>query len=79
MAGCQWIGPDQDPRKGPIHYCGKPTLEGKSYCHEHYWRVYARGTSVNGRRKEAAIDAEIAELRRLEELDLEPELENENG
>ena len=76
MSGCLWIGPDQDPRKGPVTYCGKPTLEGKHYCHEHYWRVYAKGTTINGRRKEKAIDAEIAELKRLEDLELE--LENEH-
>lgn len=77
MRGCQWIGPDQDPREGPIHYCGKTTLTDKSYCHEHYWQVFARGTSTAGRRKEREIDEEIAELRRLEELELD-ELENDD-
>lgn len=69
--GCMWIGPEQDPRKGPIHYCGQTTLEGKSYCHEHYWRVYARGTAIAGRRKEREIDREIEELKAAQELELE--------
>ena len=73
MCGCQWIGPDQDPRKGPINYCGKPTLEGKSYCHDHYYVVYQKGTAVAGRRKEKAIEKEIEELKRAQELE---EIEN---
>ena len=69
MQGCQYIGPEQDPRKGPVQYCGKPTVEGKSYCHEHYWIVYQKGTSVNGRRKERAVEKEIEELKRVQEIE----------
>ena len=73
---CQWIGPDQDPRKGPIHYCGAKTIEGKAYCGDHYWLVYKRGTAIAGRRKEKAIDAEIESLKKQQELD---DMENYNG
>ena len=66
---CQWIGPEQDPRKGPVHYCGAQTIDGKSYCHEHYWRVYAKGTSVNGRRRERAIEREIADIKLQQEIE----------
>jgi hypothetical protein len=66
---CQWIGPEQDPRKGPVHYCGAKTLEGKAYCGEHYWRVYQRGTALAGKKKEKAIDAEIAALAAAQEAD----------
>lgn len=80
--GCQWIGPEQDPlRDYPIKYCGCQTLAGKSYCGEHYWKVYARGTAIAGRRNERAIDAEIEELKRLQELEdlVDPEeLETED-
>ena len=69
MQGCQYIGPEQDPRKGPIHYCGAKTLQGKSYCGDHYWLVYQRGTAIAGRRKEKAIDQEIEELKKQQELD----------
>ena len=72
--GCQYIGPEQDPRKGPITYCGCKTLEGKAYCADHYYVVYAKGTSVNGKRKERAIDKEIAELKHQQEIE---EIENE--
>jgi hypothetical protein len=69
MQGCQYIGPEQDPRKGPVTYCGCKTIEGKSYCHEHYYVVYQRGTAVAGRRKEKAIDQEIEALKRQQEID----------
>jgi hypothetical protein len=48
-------------------------IEGKSYCHDHYWRVYQKGSAVAGRRKEKVIEQEIEELKRLQELDLEEE------
>lgn len=72
---CQFIGPEQDPwRDWPIKMCGCKTLEGKAYCGEHYWRVYEKGTSVNGKRKSRAIEQEIEELRRQQETE---EFENE--
>ena len=70
---CQYIGPEQDPRKGPIHYCGAKVIEGKNYCHDHYWIVYKKGTAIAGRKKEKAIDAEIESLKRQQEID---EMEN---
>lgn len=73
--GCQYIGPEQDPlRDWPIKYCGCKTIAGKAYCHEHYHKVYAKGTSVNGKRREHAIEQEIEELRRQQEIE---EMENE--
>lgn len=76
MAECQWIGPEQDPRVDQIHYCGANTVMGKSYCHEHYFRVYQKGTSVNGKRASKTIEKELAEIERLREVE---EIENENG
>jgi len=67
---CQFIGSDQDPLKHhPIKYCGASVIEGKSYCHDHYWRVYQKGTAIAGKRKERAIEAEIAALARAQEND----------
>ncbi len=67
---CQYIGPDQDPLKhSPIKYCGAGVIEGKSYCHDHYWVVYKKGTSVSGKKKERAIEAEIAALKAAQEND----------
>ncbi len=70
MSGCQWIGPDQDPLvHHPIKYCGAKTVGGRSYCGEHIWRVYQKGTSINGKRAAHDIDREIAELAAQQELD----------
>ena len=66
---CQYIGPEQDPRRGPVTYCGKPTVEGKSYCHDHYYVVYQKGTSVNGKRRERDIEREIEALKRQQEIE----------
>jgi hypothetical protein len=69
MVGCQWVGPEQDPiRNYPMKYCGAPTVEGKHYCHEHYFRVYQKGTSVNGKRASKLIEREILERQTLEEI-----------
>lgn len=67
MAECQYIGPEQ--REWPFAMCGHKTLEGKSYCGEHYHVVYQKGSAVSGRRKEKAIEAEIAELTAKQEID----------
>ena len=67
---CQFIGQDQDPLvHHPIKYCGQTVIEGKSYCHDHYYRVYQKGTAIAGRKKERAIDAEIAALAAAQEKD----------
>jgi len=68
MAGCQWIGAEQDPQRGPVEYCGRvPLWPGRSYCEEHVWRVYQKGTAMGTKRKNKAIERELAELKRLEE------------
>lgn len=75
MVGCQYIGPDQDPlRHNPIKYCGARTIEGKSYCGDHYYVVYKKGSATAGRRREKEIETEIAELKQQQEIE---EMENE--
>ena len=75
---CQYIGPEQDPiRDWPVQMCGCKTLEGKAYCGEHYWRVYEKGSAVNGRRAEKSLEAEIKELESLQDADTELEIEND--
>ena len=67
---CQYIGPEQDPlRNFPLKMCGCKTLKDKSYCGEHYWQIYQKGSATAGRRAEKSIDAEIAELAREQELE----------
>lgn len=74
MGQCTYLGPEFDPRTWdymtkPTPYCGCQTLEGKNYCADHYYVVYKKGTAYAGKKAEKAIDAEIAELKRQQELD----------
>lgn len=72
---CQFIGADKDPiRDYPVMMCGCKTITGKSYCGDHYWKVYSMGSAVNGRRAEKAIQNEIEELKHLQEVDNEEEI-----
>jgi hypothetical protein len=71
-AGCQWIGPEQDPARGSVQMCGCTRLwPGRSYCEEHVWRVYQKGSAMGTSRKNKAIEKELAELKRLEEISYE--------
>ncbi len=68
--GCQYIGPEQDPQKGPVEYCGKtPLWPGRSYCEEHVWKVYQKGTAMGMSRKNKTIEKELEDLKRLQEID----------
>jgi hypothetical protein len=69
MQGCQWVGAEQDPQVAPLQFCGcLPLWPGRSYCEEHVWRVYQKGTAAGVSRKNKAIEKELAELKRLEEI-----------
>ena len=72
MAGCQYIGPEQ--KEGPFTMCGCKPFPGKNYCEDHVWIVYKKGTSTGNKRKIAAIEKELAELKQIEEI---TEMENE--
>ena len=67
---CQYLGPDQDPlRDWPVKYCCRPSFPGKSYCEEHIWTVYKKGTSTGNKRKLATIEKELAEIKLIEEVE----------
>jgi hypothetical protein len=68
--GCQWIGPEVDPLRdyGKYQCCGQKVLSGAAWCGEHYWKVYRKGTAIAGKTKAKEIDAEIADLKRIEEI-----------
>ena len=66
---CQYLGPEQDPlRDWPVKYCCRPSFPGKSYCEDHVWLVYNRGSSVGNKRKLKEIEKELAEVKRLQEI-----------
>lgn len=57
---CQWIGDEQDPQRVyPIHMCGAPTVLGRSYCADHVWQVYQKGTSKGNARKLKELAREV--------------------
>ena len=51
---CQWIGPEQE---GPSYKytCACKPIEGRSYCEEHQWQVYQKGTHLARRKKDTRI------------------------
>ena len=53
--GCQYIGPDQDPRRDIVKMCGCTVLKGKAYCGEHYNIVYGAGTALTKKRVPAVV------------------------
>jgi len=75
MPECQWIG--NSPTMRPV--CCKPSIEGKSYCEEHVWAVYQKG-SAHARRKKDLRTVDSVRLweslfnEALEELEAEGEL-----
>lgn len=66
MSECQYIGSEQT--RSPFKFCGAQSLAGKVYCAEHYYVVYKKGSS-NLKNNTKAIEAEIAELKRLQEIE----------
>ena len=66
-AGCQYIGPEQ--KEHPYTMCGCKPFPGRVYCEEHIWTVYKKGTSSGNKRKIAAIEKELAEIKLIEEVE----------
>ena len=48
--GCTYLGTGSRP-------CGCATVQGKSYCEEHMWIVYQKGTAVHRRKDMARAQA----------------------
>ena len=61
------------------HVCGKPTVPGKSYCEEHVWLVYQKGSGVQRKkdtRQAHSLRDIINDMNEVyEELLLEGEIE----
>ena len=66
MSECQYIGSEQT--RAPFKHCGARALAGKFYCGDHYYVVYKKGSS-NLKNNTKAVEAEIAELKRLQEIE----------
>ena len=67
---CLWIGPQHEG-------CDAGAVEGRSYCEQHLWRVYSRGTAVRPRprkdRQQQSAEEFMQQLRDIFE-ELEGEL-----
>ena len=64
---CQWVGAEQDPRKGPLVFCNHASVPGKSYCEEHYPRVYVVGSALTKGRSAAARSEKTTILDELQD------------
>jgi hypothetical protein len=42
---------------------------GRSYCVDHVWKVYAKGTGINNKRQIKAIEKEMAEIKEMEGME----------
>jgi hypothetical protein len=49
--------------------CGCRPFPGRAYCEDHLWLVYKKGTSTGNKRKLAAIEKELAEIKLIEEVE----------
>ncbi len=65
--GCQWIGPEQT--EAPFTMGGCRPFPGKSYCEDHVWLVYKKNTNKGNKRKIKEIEQELAEIKRIEEVE----------
>ena len=67
---CQWIGNGER--------CDHDVVEGRSYCEQHLWLVYQKGTALRRRHKDIRVADEI---RHWESLinEVTEELENEGA
>jgi hypothetical protein len=67
ITGCQYIGPEQS--EAPFTVCGRGLFPGKSYCEDHVWLVYKKNTNKGNKRKMKEIEKELAEIKRIEEVE----------
>ena len=44
------------------HVCGKPSIAGRSYCEEHMWVVYQKGSARARRKKDERVAAAVWDL-----------------
>ena len=54
MNPCEWRGG-----------CTHTAVEGKSYCEEHVWLVYQKGSALSKRKKDIRIANKVLELESL--------------
>lgn len=60
---CQYYG-------GEARACGKPSQPGKSYCSDHVWVVYQKGTTNSKKRADAAFEKVLQRIEAHEDINL---------
>lgn len=68
---CTWIGNGER--------CTRSAIKGRSYCEDHVWQVYQKGTALGRRKKDQKRADTIYQIDQLfdeaiQELELEDEL-----
>ena len=60
---CQYIGQDstaQSTRLEPT--CSTPSLAGRSYCEQHLWEVYQKGSATARRKTDLRVAASVWDI-----------------
>ena len=76
-ATCQYIGQDNTEQTTRLHpTCCMPSLAGRSYCEQHLWEVYQKGSATARRKKDERVAASVWDIESefnaaLEELESE--------
>jgi hypothetical protein len=74
---CQYIGQDSTAHSTRLEpTCCTPSLAGRSYCEEHLWCVYQKGSATARRKKDERVAAAVWDIESefnaaLEELEAE--------
>jgi len=60
---CQYIGQDATEHSTRLHpTCTAPSVKGRSYCEEHLWLVYQKGSATARRKKDLRVAASVWDI-----------------
>ena len=60
---CQYIGQDNTEQTTRLHpTCCQPSQAGRSYCEEHLWTVYQKGSATARRKKDLRVAASVWDI-----------------
>jgi hypothetical protein len=60
---CQYIGQDNTEHSTRLHpTCTLPSVAGRSYCEQHLWLVYQKGSATARRKKDLRVAASVWDI-----------------
>ena len=60
---CQYIGQDATGHSTRLEpTCCMPSVKGRSYCEEHLWTVYQKGSATARRKKDLRVAASVWDI-----------------